>query len=94
MTEIEKAHRLISDMTAAQHKLEREKLEMEVALRSVGYFDEDGDYWFIPHLKAGIERRNQAIDSLTSWLLHRFGLDSPEGREAMTARTALSGPHP
>ena len=35
-------------------------------------------------------RMRRAIDSLTSWLLHRFGPDSPEGQEAQTARAALS----
>lgn len=37
------------------------------------------------------ERRlERAIDSLTAWLLHRFGPDTPEGREATVACTALA----
>lgn len=38
----------------------------------------------------GNQRLVAAIDSLTSWLLHRFGPNSPEGREAMTCRHALT----
>jgi hypothetical protein len=38
------------------------------------------------------KRKSDAIWSLTAWLLHRFGPDTPEGREAQTARAALTPP--
>lgn len=42
---------------------------------------------------ARAEAAEKALDSLCAWLLHRFGPDSPEGREAscrMSPRTALA----
>ena len=40
---------------------------------------------------AEIARKDAAIYALTSWLLQRFGPDTPEGREAVVARQALGG---
>ncbi len=42
---------------------------------------------------ARAEATEKALESLCAWLLHRFGPDSPEGREAscrMSSRTALA----
>ena len=40
-------------------------------------------------LREANKRRHDAIMSLTHWLLHRFGPDTPEGREANTALMAI-----
>lgn len=39
--------------------------------------------------EAKLAKAVRAIDSISAWLLHRFGPDSPEGTEAVTARSAL-----
>lgn len=41
----------------------------------------------VVRLQAEIEQLRKALDGLCAWLLHRFGPDTPEGREA-TCRLA------
>ncbi len=46
---------------------------------------------FIDQVSETAKANRKAADSLTSWLLHRFGPNSPEGREVFTFQNGFSG---